>query len=147
MPSDHQTIRCWPKPPRDIDFFRNSGKFQKQILQNWAHRRLSRQSLAGIFRNFKLLAFGLSATDRTYYTSVYVCSSTRSQCKRYFSTILMYCCTAHLPNYLFRMKLLAFLSISIFCLRRMEQFQHLPCPTRSTGAGECRHPCGALVHH
>ena len=32
-----------------------------------------------------------------------------------------------------------------FCLGRMEQFQFLPCPTRSMGAGECRHPCGALV--
>ena len=38
----------------------------------------------------------------------------RSQCKRYFSIIWMYCCTAYLPNYYFRMKFLVFLSISIF---------------------------------
>ena len=49
--------RCWPRSPREIIFPRNSGKFQKQILPNWVHRRPFRQSLAGIFGNFKLLAF------------------------------------------------------------------------------------------
>ena len=59
--------------------------------------------------------------------------------------MLVFFVVNHLPpNYEFRLKLLAFLSISIFVCR-MEQFQLLPCPTRSMGAGECRHPCGALV--
>ena len=49
--------RCWPRSPREIVFFRNSGKFQKIILPHWVHRRPFRQSLAGIFRDFELLAF------------------------------------------------------------------------------------------
>ena len=49
--------RCWPRSPREIVFSRNSGKFRKQILPNWIHRRPFRQSLAEIFGNFKLLAF------------------------------------------------------------------------------------------
>ena len=28
--------RCWPRSPREIVFFRNSAKFQKKNLQNWA---------------------------------------------------------------------------------------------------------------
>ena len=27
---------------------------------------------------------------------------------------------------------------------KIEQFEVLPCPTRSIGAIECRHPCGVL---
>ena len=40
--------RCWLRSPREIVFFRNSGKFQQTILPNWVHRRPSRQSLARI---------------------------------------------------------------------------------------------------
>ena len=42
---------------REKSIFRNSGKFQKIILQSWAHRRPFRQNLAGTFGNFKRLAF------------------------------------------------------------------------------------------
>ena len=48
---------CWPRSPREIVFSRNFGKFHKTILPNWVHRRPFRRSLAGIFGNFKLLAF------------------------------------------------------------------------------------------
>ena len=49
--------RCWPRSPGEIVFFRNSGILQNITLPNWFHRRLFRQNLAGIFGNFKLLAF------------------------------------------------------------------------------------------
>ena len=67
------------------------------------------------------------------YECAHMYNSTHSQCKRFFSIILMYCCTAHVLNYYFRMKLLAFLSISILCRMEQQQFQLLPCPTRSAG--------------
>ena len=55
---------------------------------------------SGVSNFRRYIATGLSTTDPRYYTNVYVvCISTRSQCKRYFSIILMYCCTAHLPNH------------------------------------------------
>ena len=69
-------------------------------------------------------------TDPTYYTSVYVVfTSTRSQCKRYFSIILMYVLLYRTPA-----KLLISdetLGIPNYCLCRMEQFQLLPCPTHA----------------
>ena len=49
--------RCWPRSPREIVFSRNFGKLEKKILPNWVHRPPFRQSLAGIFGNFKLLVF------------------------------------------------------------------------------------------
>ena len=49
--------RCWPISPREIVFSPNSRQFQKTVLPNWVHRRPFRQSLAGIFGNFKLSAF------------------------------------------------------------------------------------------
>ena len=51
------TGRCWSRSPREIVSFQNSGKVQKVLLPNWVHRRPFRQSLAGIFGNFELLAF------------------------------------------------------------------------------------------
>ena len=63
--------------------------------------------------------------------------STRSQRKRYFSIILMYCCTARFPNYYFRMQLLAFLSISIFVYVGWNNSNSFPSPPKV---------CGALVH-
>ena len=44
---DKSLSRCWPRLPQEIVFFPES----------WVHRRLFRQSLAGIFGNFKLSAF------------------------------------------------------------------------------------------
>ena len=38
-------------------FFQEFWKVQNIIIQNWVHRRPFRQHLAGIFGNFKLLAF------------------------------------------------------------------------------------------
>ena len=61
--------RCWPGWPREIVFFRNSGKFQKTIVPNWVHRRSFRQSLAGIFGNFKVLAFHCHRSNDTYLIS------------------------------------------------------------------------------
>ena len=49
--------RCWPRSPRYIVLSRNSGKFQIIVLQIWVHRQPFRHNLAGIFRNFELLAF------------------------------------------------------------------------------------------
>ena len=56
--------------PREIVFFRDSDKFQKIILQNWAHRRPFRQSLAGVFRNLKLLAFHCHRSSRVRFLGV-----------------------------------------------------------------------------
>ena len=39
---------------------------------------------AGVSNFWPYIVTGLSTTDRTYYTSVYVCTRIRSQCKRYF---------------------------------------------------------------
>ena len=58
--------RCRPRSPREIDVVRNSGKFQEQILPNWAHRRPSRQTSAGIFGNFKLLALPVRVYNRSH---------------------------------------------------------------------------------
>ena len=81
--------------------------------------------------------------------------STRSQCKRYlvktFSgrqlflshfDVLLYRTPSEL---IFSDETLDIPFNSNFCLCRMEKFQLPPCPTRSMGAGECRHPRGMLV--
>ena len=54
---ENSSGRCWPRSVREIVFLRKSGKINKTNLPNWAHRRPFRQRLAGIFGNFKLLAF------------------------------------------------------------------------------------------
>ena len=42
---------------REKSFFQGGMKVSKNNFTNWVHRRPFRQSLAGIFGNFKLLAF------------------------------------------------------------------------------------------
>ena len=49
--------RCWPRSPREIVFLQ---KISTKNLPDWVHRRPFRQTLAGIFGNFKLLVFPLS---------------------------------------------------------------------------------------
>ena len=66
--------RCWPRSPREIVFFRNSGKFQEIILPNWVHRRPFRQSLAGIFGNCKPLAFHCQRSDTLFFSYLYLYS-------------------------------------------------------------------------
>ena len=48
--------RCWPRSPREIDVFRNSGKLKKIYKIGPIGGRPFRQSWAGILENLKLLA-------------------------------------------------------------------------------------------
>ena len=101
----------------------------------------------GVYILKGFMVFSLYFSLYFSYVEFHLMTAHLTLAKRVATMLAFFVVNLHLlPNYEFRMKLLAFLSISIFVDVGWNNSNSFPAlPEAWVPAIECRHPCGALV--